>query len=138
MPQITTRKGHSFTVDDEDYARVSETKWHSVERPDGSVYARNISRGYLQRFIVGANFDDVVEFNDGDSTNCRRSNLRITNRTAVQKRVHDERAASRPARYLRQDRDGRWSVIIPGVGYIGRRDTAPEAAELRDNYLEES
>lgn len=136
MAEIKTKKGHTFQIDDEEYPRISAVKWHGVERADGQVYARNLKLGYLQRYVLNADFEQVVEFIDGNSFNCRRSNLRITDRMAVQKEAHAK--LDRPAKYLRHDPDGRWSVIIPGVGYIGRRDTAAEAAELRDEFLSPS
>jgi hypothetical protein len=80
---VSTPKYHAATalVDDEDYPLVSGVKWHR----DASGYiARNYRRGgrtfveYMHRRILGEPAG-IVDHANGDRSDNRRSNLRVTN-----------------------------------------------------------
>lgn len=135
MATLTTKKGHTFHYDDSEEAKVESWKWHSVEKPGGKVFARNVTVGYLHNLLAGAMTGEVVEMIDGDYFNLRSANLRKMSRSELQRRVHEQLSAKNPRRYIRPDKDGRYSVLIPRVGYIGRRDTIEEAMQLRDEFL---
>lgn len=74
------------TIDDEDYARVCRFKWHANEtnhvRPwNRAWYARRSPDNvFLHRFLMDAKPGQLVDHINGRGLDCRRSNMRFTNR----------------------------------------------------------
>src|SRR5580658_2281017 len=87
MKIVKLTKGYEAVVDDEDFLRVSQFKWHvaEIKRRDGSVrnvYARRSTGKYtnqlLHRFILGIDDPTIeVDHRDNYGLNCRRGNLRV-------------------------------------------------------------
>jgi hypothetical protein len=88
MKEVKLTQGYVALVDDEDYARVSQYKWHAhiLRKRDGSVlvvYARGYLPGnsrqrlYLHRVILGIKDSKIrVDHRDHNGLNCRRYNIR--------------------------------------------------------------
>ena len=81
--EIPLTRGLVALIDDEDYDRVSQFKWHASLAGKGSnlYYARhNPERNKtirLHRFILNATAGQVVDHINHDGLDCRRENLRI-------------------------------------------------------------
>lgn len=81
MAFITLTQNKIAIVDDEDYEKVSQYKWHySTKTRSVKGYAqRKIKNGdtYMHRFIMNCPKDKVVDHKDGDTLNNKKDNLRI-------------------------------------------------------------
>lgn len=76
-----------FAVVDEKDAFQGEHAWHAIEAANGKLYARRADYKtgrrrnlFLHREIMQAPFDMEVDHRNGDSLDCRRSNLRLATR----------------------------------------------------------
>jgi hypothetical protein len=84
--EIPLTQGYMALVDDEDYDRVSQFKWHARVQRHTVYVGRSVYSGgrhtvmYLHRFILDAPRGIEVDHTDGDGLNCRRSNLRLADR----------------------------------------------------------
>ncbi len=92
MKRIELTQGFEALVDDEDYERVNQFKWHASKTRNRLVYARRgivfprvngkqpMIKQYLHRFILN-NFDKdiIVDFKDDNPLNCQKYNLIISN-----------------------------------------------------------
>jgi len=74
-------------VDDSDYDIVSTYNWH-LHKSGHKFYAKTsiYNSGYqcslyLHRLIMGVNPEFEIDHINGDSLDCQRSNMRVTNRT---------------------------------------------------------
>jgi len=88
MKEIYLTRGKVALVDDEDYNRVSQYKWHTCE--DGNIfYAHGRVRGkeiQMHRFILNAKIGEITDHIDGDGLNNQKTNLRFV--TKSQNSVH--------------------------------------------------
>lgn len=91
MKSVPLSKGFCATVDDEDYQRVMQHKWHAkvVKRSDGSerVYAqRSVWKDgkqqtvKLHRFILESASGKEVDHINGNGLDNTRANLRLVSR----------------------------------------------------------
>ncbi len=92
MRKIELTQGFHALVDDEDYERVNQFKWHASKTTNGLVYARRgivlprvngkqpMIKQYMHRFILN-NFDAaiIIDFKDDNPLNCQKYNLIISN-----------------------------------------------------------
>lgn len=90
--KIQLSQGFEAIVDEEDFNRISDFKWHINRTKSGLIYARRTivyprvngvqskTKQYLHRFILD-NFDKDVKiiFRDKNPLNCSKSNLIIGN-----------------------------------------------------------
>jgi hypothetical protein len=80
--EISLTRGYVALVDDEDYERVSQYRWHARVQ-DHTVYAATYARSdcrrvvYLHRLILNAAKGTRVDHRSGDGLDCRRENLRF-------------------------------------------------------------
>ena len=82
---IDLGSGHVATVDDEDASILRGTKWGAVVVTDRHVYAASKQRGLLHRAVLRITDPFVVvDHINGDTLDCRRSNLRVATRTQNQ------------------------------------------------------
>lgn len=64
-------------IDIDDVDRCKEHRWY-VNTGEGGKYARSLSAGSLQRFILEANNNTTkVKFIDGNTFNCKKVNLQL-------------------------------------------------------------
>lgn len=92
MKTIPLTQGKVAIVDDEDYDRLCQFKWHALKRKRGLAWyaARGGPRSpgdrnsgrliYMHRVIVGAAEGEMVDHKDRDGLNNRRENLRPASR----------------------------------------------------------
>ncbi len=76
MKEIQLTRGGVAIIDDEDFERVSELKWHLFKDTHNS-YARTGYRIRMHRLVMNAKKDDQIDHIDGNGLNNQNSNLRI-------------------------------------------------------------
>lgn len=86
MKTIKLTKNQFAIVDDEDYDRINKYKWQAVPNRDKWYAKRSFTVGKckrigvrLHRFILNAPPDKDVDHINGNTLDCRKSNLRICN-----------------------------------------------------------
>ncbi len=101
MKTIPLTQSKQALVDDCDFERASEFKWHAlhkgtrwyavtnVQRPDGTR-----THLYLHQLILPAPHDMQVDHGDGDGLNCQRYNLRIATSKQNNQNRHTTRGLS--------------------------------------------
>src|SRR5437660_1379321 len=150
MNEIGLSQGYVALVDDEDFKRVSQFKWHArvVRRKDGSVrtvYVGRMTRrkdgsriGHkLHRFILGVTTPEVeVDHKDGDGLNCQRHNLRKATHAENQQNqlLHRNNTSGFKGVYLHKE-SGKYKAQITVNGkqiHLGYFTAATEASDVRD------
>lgn len=136
-------------VDDEDYSRVMEYKWHKNIAPH-AVYARGnewTGKGWrgikMHRLILGLKTGDprLVDHIDHDGLNNQKSNLRICDKStnAMNQKIRKSNVSGFKGVFLDKrargkGNDRRWMAFI-GVGkrlhFLGRFSTPEEASKAR-------
>jgi len=90
MKEIQLTKGKVALVDAEDFEKLSTLNWYATwtrpEEKGGKCYARAWVKGstrkkrksiYMHRFIMKPPRNKVVDHINGESLDCRKSNLRV-------------------------------------------------------------
>lgn len=84
MKEINMHRGYKVLVDDADYDDLMQFNWYPAIIPPRYVYAvRHVKnkgvqkRIYLHRYLIGAQKGQLVDHKNGNTLDCRRSNLRI-------------------------------------------------------------
>lgn len=128
MKAIVLTRGRIATVDDEDFDRVNQFKWHAYKQGDCYYGVRNIKEPsgkrtscYLHCFILGR---VGVDHRNGDGLDCQRRNLR----PASSQQNHRASRRKPPGAYSSNYRGvswhskmGKWQSAI-GIGRTERRD----------------
>lgn len=85
MREINLSRGHLATIDDCDFDRINQIKWHfspgTGSRLGYAVARINGKTTYMHRFILGALRGQEVDHADRNSLNNVRSNLRFATRS---------------------------------------------------------
>lgn len=125
-----------MTIDDEDYAAVSQYRWYAKPTKDGKFYAvtnRNGRLLYLQHLLMGGKTDH----RDGNSLNYCRGNLRLCTTTQnnwnIGKRPSrsGKAATSKYKGVYRPAKSKKWWAKITAEGkrmVLGQFDSEQEAA----------
>lgn len=137
MKEITLSKGLKTLVDDEDYGKLSLLKWHYCPKAgvSHSTYInRRPGRLLMHRYITGAPRGFVVDHEDGDKLNNRKSNLRVcTQGDNVCNQRTQARAKSSQYKGVCWDKSKRkWVAQVKYRGksiYLGRFDDETKAAQ---------
>lgn len=89
MDKIELSRGKHAKIDPEN-TEAKQLKWYAVKCGNLYYAARNINLGngkrkkiYLHKEIMGN--EGIIDFINGDTLDCRKSNLRITNRSGDSK-----------------------------------------------------
>ncbi len=140
MKKIELTKGYEAIVDDEDFERVNQYKWHAFERRDKKVvYAARTDHTpegdktiRLHRFIMNAPKDMQVDHVSGNGLDNRRVNLRNCTNSDNQK--NREKNKNNTTGYKGVTLNKRLRKFIPQITvngenlYLGCYMTAKEAA----------
>lgn len=133
-------KGKFALVDDEDFERVSQHRWHcrpcanteyalsSIRQPQTHKFVKV----HLHRFILDAQSGQIVDHINGNGLDDRRSNLRFVSSAQNNMNRRPQRNASSPYKGVAISSDGnRWCAFI-GVDrqllHLGSFETQKEAA----------
>lgn len=136
--ELILSSGHAVLLDPEDYAWASRWRWQphsSTLRKQGLVYAYRSTRKpdggrtgiLLHRAIAGAERGQIVDHINGDTLDCRRANLRITDRRGNAQNVRSSKRQKRGewkgVYFVRKS--GKWAAAIrvsePGQKGRGRQ-----------------
>lgn len=156
MREIQLTKGYVALVDNQDYERVNQFKWHVHTNNPGKacsaiqarrreavegLYSNNRKRQrliVLSRFVLGMEDPDlVVDFADKNSLNCQRHNLRIKDKSQANqtKEKYLQEKMSRYKGVSRKRENGRCIAYIDLNGkrkHLGGYATEDEAAIAYD------
>lgn len=99
MRVIELSRGFVAVISKEDYRKVNRYSWHvhfakGSKKKIAQPYARaNIGgkKVYLHRFITGADRPWLVDHINGQTLDCRRSNLEVVDVQTNTKRYHARR-----------------------------------------------
>ncbi len=139
---IPLSKGQFALIDDEDYERVSQFKWHAIPTKTTYYAARNkptlfgYKHEYLHTFLMGSNSKEMVDHQDRNGLNCTRANLRPANRNENYRNrgAQSNNKAGYKGVYFNKTKK-KWDAQISVGGksmYIGRYETAEDAARAYD------
>jgi hypothetical protein len=143
MAEVPLTQGKVALVDDEDYERVSQFKWHAKRVPDSDRFyaARNVPnplgrRGYqrLHSFILDAAPGQEIDHQDGEGLNNTRANLRFATTAQNQANQRPSRSNTTGFKGVSWHR-GRYRARVKVNGNIislGVYDTGEEAARAYD------
>jgi hypothetical protein len=140
--EVPLTQGYVALVDDEDYDRVAQFRWH-IARSRGRVYA---TRGYrlsgrrydvlMHRFLLSTPEGFETDHIDGDSLNNQRGNLRICSPSSNQAnrgKPSNNRSGFKGVYWAPQR--GRWRSVIRVNGrlrHLGYFESPEEAARAYD------
>jgi hypothetical protein len=136
---IPLTKGHFALVDEADFAEVSKRNWHFgkgyAKTKDGET-GEIVS---LQAFLMRPPPGFEVDHENRDGLDCRRSNMRIA--THAQNAQNNARRRHNKSGFVGVHWDARtkrWAAQAAASGkhaFLGRFDTAEEAARARDAWV---
>jgi hypothetical protein len=113
---IRLRGGVSTYLDDADYDRAKNYRWHKTQNgyAAGFVVEQGVrKRVYLHRWLLEAQPGQIVDHIDGNKLNNRRSNLRLVTRSQNQaNRRHNRNSRSRYKGVTWHKRRGMWMARI--------------------------
>lgn len=146
MKRITLTQGQFAIVDDEDYKRLNQVKWHARWSPGTqSFYAQrtNVDGGgrvvnYMHREVLGlAPGAMEVDHENHDTLDNRRQNLKaVTSRENSENRRTQSKYG--PGVYKRASGRFQAQTWFDGkIRHIGMFDTFGEAGKARIAYLKE-
>lgn len=129
MKEIQIVEGGVALIDDEDFERVNQFKWHLSDK-GYAVANHKGSKIRMHRLVMGAIGDQVVDHREHNKLDNQKANLRIT-----------DRSGNACNRQPRQRGDLKYKGVYKNAGryearikinqkphYLGRFDTPEEAA----------
>jgi hypothetical protein len=137
--EIPLTQGKVALIDDEDFERVSQFKWHALKRPAGKFYAEGKVNGRkirLHRFLMDAPTDMEVDHIDNDGLNCQRYNMRLATHAENGKNRsmgRDNTSGFKGVHFARRYGKYQVRIVADGIRYhIGYFDNPVEAARAYD------
>lgn len=135
MGEIPLNHGRIALVDDEDYAKVSQTRWRYI-KIKGCEYAATGDNTLMHRLILAAGPSDRIDHKDGNGLNNQRLNLRhCTHAQNMRNRRKMASAASRYKGVQRAHGSRGWTASIRLNGkrrHLGTFASESEAALAYD------
>lgn len=151
-----TNSSHLAIVDDEDGPRVLERSWRLRNKGGyvvtGIPYADGRRNGAgkiqytnlgLHRFVLGLKPGDPqeVDIRDGNPLNCRRSNLRVADRSTIGMKRKPQEGGTSKYRGVFWDQHKRyWQAVIKVDGekhYLGSFADEESAGVAAETFLKE-
>lgn len=134
MKALWTSDGHRVLLDDSDYDLVSSVVWRSHSMPNrNTVYARNLSVGYMHRLLSGARAHEFVDHIDGNGLNNQRANMRLATRSQNEwnkGRYKNNTSGYKGVSWHKQREAWRASIYVHSKQkHLGLFDTPEEASE---------
>ena len=136
---IALTQNLNATVDAEDYEWLMERNWCTMWQPTSEIFYALSGRETMHRAIAARAGLSDVDHHDGDGLNNRRKNLRPCTRSqnAANGGMYSTNTTGFKGVYLQNNRY-RASIFKDGNKIsLGFRDTAEEAARLRDAGMRE-
>lgn len=144
MKEIPLTRGYVALVDDEDFERASQYKWHAQAGRNTTYASRDVTINgakksvYLHRFVLSVPAGVAVDHIDRNGLNCQKYNLRSCsnsqnsyNQGVSPKNTSGYRGVSWNKRL------GKWHAYVSAKGkrrHVGFYDTPEDAAGMRDVY----
>lgn len=150
--EIPLSRGLVALVDDEDYERVMQRKWHADpvdyrHLDHGRFYAKSMSpencdrKIFLHRFILGISDRRRVDHKNGDGLDCQKANLRVATKAQNSANVPKRSTSRQPYKGIEQRyRSAKWvaRIRVNGRRIRSRSCATPEqAARLYDAMARE-
>lgn len=128
-------QGIAAIVDEEDFDRLVQFKWSAGWINSGWYGLRWTKERmvYLHRFIMSAEKGQLVDHIDGNTLDCRKVNMRITDNLGNSRNRCKVERAGNSSRFkgVRRTPNGRWVAQIKVDGrqfHLGRFDREEDAA----------
>jgi len=128
-------------VDEQDYGRVSQYKWHAF-RIHNTWYAATHQihgkRTYLHRYIMDAPKGMEVDHANGDGLDNRQENLRLCRHRDNLRNMRRTTVSRSGFRGVELTKNGKFAARCKYLGkvlYFGTFTTAEEAARVRDQEV---
>lgn len=132
MKQIELTKGKAAFVDDEDYERLSQYKWHFLNAGNG--YARTWNGGkntYMHKMLLQTS--NYVDHINGNGLDNRKENLRECTNSQNQGNVKKNKGTSK-YKGVHKTKDGYFEAGLfisnKGRQYLGRFKSEDEAGHI--------
>ena len=148
--EINLTQGYKALIDEEDFERVTNFKWHTNKTKNGLMYARRTIvfqrvngkqpqiKQYLHRFILGIEDKNVIiDFKDDNPLNCQKENLIISN-VACKTHFRTNRKSNKENRGVRKKYNKWHARIIDEKGkqkFIGTFDKKEDAIKAFDKEV---
>jgi hypothetical protein len=142
MRRIPLTQGKFSEVDEVDYERVAEFRWHAF-KVHNTWYAASGGpnkgqRTYLHRFIMDAPVGKEVDHINGDGLDNRKENLRICRHRDNLRNVQRTTISRSGYRGVTIAASGKFVASCKYLGkrlHFGTYDTSEEAARVRDRNV---
>ena len=138
--EIPLTQGQIALVDDEDYERASQYKWHAMNKGGGKYYAVGWVDGrdvFLHVFLMNPPFGMEVDHIDGNGLNCQKSNMRLATHANNLKNMNKHRDNTSGFKGVALHKStGKYqaNIWVDGVQhYLGLFILAEEAAHVYDD-----
>ena len=141
MNKYIQLKHGTAIIDEQDFDRVNQYKWHSVDHDGtGKRYYASCKLGkytlYMHRMVIGAQAGESVDHIDGNGLNNSRSNLRLAtpSQNNMNQRVRNDNTSGHKGISWCPDRE-KYQVYINidrKRKSLGRYKTIEEAIYVRD------
>lgn len=128
--EIKLKTGETAVIDAEDEPRIASTNWGYYRTSPGSrptikcyVASTSNPRQYLHRVIMGAAKFEIVDHIDGNTLDCRKSNLRLVSSAGNARNRAPHKSAGRTSKYKGvcwDKKAGKWLATIYANGVLYR------------------